>query len=195
MTEIEKPVSAAAAPAAGFDRPATLKNGTAVRVRAVRPDDKARFAEAFRNLERESIYTRLFHHKKELSPAELEVATEVDFENEVALVVTVGDGDGETIIGGGRFALIDAPGALRTAEVAFLVEEDYHGQGLAGLLLRHLAEIARGMGVQQFEAEVLAGNRAMLRVFERSGLSVRQTSGGDVVHVSMSLAPEPPATD
>ncbi len=35
-----------------------LKNGIVVTIRAVRPDDKHGIAEAFRNLDRESVYTR-----------------------------------------------------------------------------------------------------------------------------------------
>ena len=66
----------------------TLKNGTAVRIRCVRADDKKRISEAFRNLETESIYKRFFQYKKALTDEELKAATEVDFENEVALMVT-----------------------------------------------------------------------------------------------------------
>ena len=68
----------------------TLKNGTAVRIRGVRADDKKRISEAFRNLETESIYKRFFQYKKGLTDEELKAATEVDFENEVALMVTIG---------------------------------------------------------------------------------------------------------
>jgi len=102
-------------------------------------------SETFRNLETKSIYTRFFHHKKTLTDEEFKAATEVDFENVVALVVTIGEGENETIIGGGRYVTADATNNPRTTEVAFTVEEDYHGQGIACLLLRHLASIARKM--------------------------------------------------
>jgi acetate kinase len=49
--------------AAQYDKIETLKNGTAVRIRSVRPEDRNRISEAFRNLEAESIYTRFFQHK------------------------------------------------------------------------------------------------------------------------------------
>ncbi len=44
-----------------------LKNGLDVTVRAVRPDDKDRFIDAFGDLERESVYTRFFGFKNELT--------------------------------------------------------------------------------------------------------------------------------
>lgn len=170
-----------------YDEIETLKNGTVVHVRSVRADDKKRVAEAFRNLEAESIYTRFFCHKKGLSDDELKVATEVDFENVVALVVTVRENGIETIIGGGRYSTIDAKDPRRSAEVAFIIEEDYQGQGLAGRLVRHLVRIGREKGVRQFEAEVLPGNKAMLKVFSRSDLPMKTTFEEDVVHVTLSL--------
>jgi RimJ/RimL family protein N-acetyltransferase len=176
--------------AGNYDEIEVLKSGMRVRIRSIRPDDKHRLSEAFRNLETESIYTRFFHHKKALSDDELRAATEVDFENVVALVVTTGTGENEVIIGSGRFAAFDATNNLRSAEVAFTVEEDYQGQGIAGCLLRHLVEIARGKGVSQFEAEVLLENKAMISVFERSGLPMKSESGGGSLHVTLSLAGE-----
>lgn len=174
--------------AAHYDEIEVLKNGMRVRVRSILPDDKQRLSEAFRNLEAGSIYTRFFHHKRTLSEDELKAATEVDFENVVALVVTTGSGEKEVIIGGGRFAAFDTTGQERSAEVAFTVEEDYHGQGIAGCLLRHLVLIAREKGLSQFEAEVLPENKAMLGVFERSGLPIKKEFGGGAVHVTLSLA-------
>jgi hypothetical protein len=86
--------------AASYDENEVLKNGIAVTIRAVRADDKGRISEAFRNLEAESIHARFFHHKKSLTEAELKAATEVDFDEEVALVVTIGDAGEETITTG-----------------------------------------------------------------------------------------------
>ncbi len=178
--------------AARYSEKETLKNGTAVTIRSIRSDDKSRLAEAFRNLEAESIYTRFFCHKNELSENELRIATEVDFENVVALVVTIGDDGAETIIGAARYAVIDSGESQRSAEVSFTVEEDYHGQGIAGILMRHLVRIAHEKGIRRFEAEVLAGNRAMLRVFSRSNFAMATKYEAEVVHVTLSL-PETPA--
>ena len=80
-----------------------LSNGTTILIRAVRPDDRPRFRAAFASLDRNSIYKRFLGYKKELTDAELEHATEVDFDRVVALVATVGSGDAETIIAGARY--------------------------------------------------------------------------------------------
>jgi ribosomal protein S18 acetylase RimI-like enzyme len=173
--------------AAHYETAATLRSGIQVKVRSIRPDDKKKLVEAFKNLDPESIYTRFFYHKKMLTDDELKTATEVDFENVVALVVTIGEGELETIIGAGRYAVIDETAGLRSAEVAFTVEEDYHRQGIARILLQNLASIAREKGLSGFVAEVLPENKGMLTVFSRSGLAMKTQHDGDVVHVEMSL--------
>jgi RimJ/RimL family protein N-acetyltransferase len=159
-----------------------LRDGTPVALRAVRPDDRPRLVEAFNKLGAETLYTRFFSSKHSITDADLSQGIDVDFVRNVTLVVTLGPG--ETIIGAGRYIGIgDGP----EAEVAFTVEEDFHGQGIATLLLDHLVRIGRTSGFARFSAEVLAGNRSMLRVFERSGLPMTKSRDEDVVHVTLSL--------
>lgn len=170
-----------------------LKDGAAVTIRAIRPDDKDRIVEAFKNLERESIYTRFFRFKSELTDEELKTATEVDFEKTVALVVTIPAGGGEeTIIGAGRYIEVDPPNGLRSAEIAFTVKEVYQGQGIASRILRHLVYVAREKGVSGFEADVLAENRRMLAVLARSGLPMKQSFEEGAIHVTLSLTSAAP---
>lgn len=161
-----------------------LRNGLMVTIRAIRPDDRGRLKSAFENLDAKSIYTRFFGFKKELTSAELEAATSVDFKSTVALVATIGSGETETIIAGARY-VTDKSGTA--AEVAFTVEEDYQGLGLATLLLKELRDIARARGLVRFEAEVLSANASMLKVFHKSGLPVMTSLSGGVMHVSMDL--------
>jgi RimJ/RimL family protein N-acetyltransferase len=164
-----------------------LKNGTRVTLRAIRPDDRQRIQDAFGKLAPETVYLRFFAHRKALSEAELQRATDVDFEREVALVVTTGAGPGEHVIAAARYVRADDAGLPNAAEVAFTVEEDYQGAGVGSRLLKHLAAIARERGITRFEAEVLGENRAMLAVFERSGLPMKQRREGGVVHVALAL--------
>jgi RimJ/RimL family protein N-acetyltransferase len=166
---------------------ATLKSGLPVTVRGLRPDDRERMAKAVRGLDPQSIYTRLFSHRKDLTEAGLDRIMHVDPEREVVIITTTGSGADEAVVGSGRYVVTtDAP--LRKAEIAFAVEEDYHGQGIAGRLLQALAKVARERGIAVFEADVLAGNPSMLRVFERSGLPMRTRREGGVVHLELTLA-------
>jgi RimJ/RimL family protein N-acetyltransferase len=165
----------------------TLRDGTRITIRAVRPDDRERIAKAFGQLDRESVYTRFFAYKSELSAAELARIDTMDFVRDVMLVATIRSAGDETVIAGARYIAHAATDGTLIAEVAFTVEEDYHGLGIAGRLLTHLIAIARAAGITRFEAEVLPGNKAMLAVFARSGLPMQQQRGDGVVHLTLAL--------
>jgi len=154
-----------------------------VTFRAIRVDDRERVREAYSRLSPEAIYLRAFRYKKDLSESDLTRITEVDFQREVALVVTTGAGAQEAVIAGGRYVCIDNT----AAEVAFTVEERYRGLGIASRLLGHLAAIARGRGIVRFDADVLANNQPMLKVFARSGLPIERRREGSVIQVELTL--------
>ena len=164
-----------------------LRDQRSITVRTIRPDDKELLREAFKELDQESIYTRFFAPKRELTEKELAWATEIDFIRNVALVVCVQEGDRERLIGVGRYIAGAGSDLPASAEVAFVVEEDYHGLGIASILLKHLALIGRGQGISRFEAEVLPQNKGMLRVFDRSGFLVTTVPAGDSIHVTVLL--------
>ena len=164
----------------------TLRDGTEVIIRSVRPDDRDRLVNAFRELDPQSVYTRFFGYRKEPTAEELARLDSLDFVREVALVATKTTDD-KVVIGGGRYVTRDVDG-VREAEVAFTIEEAYQGRGLAGRLLKHLIVIARDAGIERFEAEVLSENRPMLAVFEHSGLPVKQSNKSGVVHVELALS-------
>jgi GNAT superfamily N-acetyltransferase len=165
-----------------------LKDGTTVTVRAICREDAGTILQAFRSLDRESVYRRFFSPKKDLSQAELEQLTDVDFNRVVALVVTKATEHGEVLIGGGRYATDDP--ALGAAEIAFMTDDAHRGLGIASLILQHLALIAREAGISRFDGEVLAENQPMLAVFRGSGLPMQLRRDGSVIHVALGLQAE-----
>jgi GNAT superfamily N-acetyltransferase len=181
--------ASAAAYASGFRARAALRDGTAVCLRAIRPDDKERMRIAFERLSPQTVYKRFFHHLTDLTPGALRHATEVDFRDHVGLALTVGDETSESLIALGQFVRV-APGA-DCAEVAFVVVDDYQGRGAATLLLKHLVHLARGLGIRELIALVLDENREMLEVLENSGLPLRQRLEGDIRRFVLSLEAAP----
>jgi RimJ/RimL family protein N-acetyltransferase len=161
----------------------TAKDGLAVTIRALHDDDRDRITAAIRGLDRQSIYLRLFSYRGELTEKGLNRVMHFDPASEIVLLATVGAGAGEKVIGSARY-VVTRPGV---AEVAFVVEEDYHGRGIAGRLLRHLGIVAQEQGLDTFEAEVLPENKPMQAVFGRTGWQVESRRSGGVVHVTMHL--------
>lgn len=176
-----------------FRRPVRLRNGTAVLIREARADDKERLIAAFAGLDRHTIYTRYFSFRKGLSQTELQRLDHPDSGRYILLVATRGEGPGETIIAGGSGVVTEPAAAVRSAECAFTVEEDYQGQGLAGHLLAAIVDLARDQGIGRLEADVLAQNQPMLAVFRRCGLPMTTSLSAGVVHLVLDLGGQGPA--
>jgi len=172
-----------------FSQAATLRDGTPVTIRAMRPDDRERIVAAFSKLEAGTIYTRFFSFRKELPGSALDRISAIDFDQLAGLVVTLGSGSTQTVIGSATYVASVAGDGTNSAEVAFTIEEDYQRQGLAGKLLAALATLARRHGIARFVAEVLADNASMLAVFERSGLPMQRRREDGVIRVTLDLAP------
>ena len=152
-------------------RPPTLHRGnrrsssamvTSRSIRPLTPDDRDALATFHRRQSKDSIYRRYFSPKPELSERDLHHFTHIDMTDRVALAV---ESHGEFI----AWASYERWPGRSEAEAAFMVDDAHQGEGIATLLLEHLAAIARSNGIDRFTAEVLADNRPMLAVFAKSG--------------------------
>jgi len=145
-------------------------------------------SQAFRNLEGESVYKRFFSPKKALTDESSGLPRRSTSKTRSLLWSRSGRGCGDHHWGR-RYVTFDAANAQRCAEVAFTVEEDYQGQGIASMLLRHLTGIARQKGVSQFEADVLPGNKRCSASSHGAGSpwSNRSAAHG---HIRLSLKKE-----
>jgi len=142
---------------ADYAEPVTLRDGTAVVVRPIRPDDKELLRRGFLRLSSESRYRRFFAAKHDLSPSELRYLTEVDGIRHFALGATSADGcDG---LGVARFIQLD--GEPGVAEAAIAVADEHQGKGLGSLLFQRLVAAASERGVQRFRCEMLGSNQGM----------------------------------
>jgi len=160
-----------------------LRDGRTVKIRALRPEDRDELLAAVERTSTQSLFRRFFGAKRGFTEQEIAFFLDIDFVDHVALVAVVDEGDRLTIVGGGRYVVMQS----ETAEVAFVVIDTYQGQGLGAALMKHLAGIARSGGIKKFIAEVLPENIAMLKVFEKSGFDVTTQREPRVVHISLQL--------
>jgi RimJ/RimL family protein N-acetyltransferase len=159
------------------------RDGCRIEIRALRPSDRDDFLAAVDRTGAESLYRRFFSPRRSFSEREVAAFLNVDFVDHVALIAVLEEGGRAEIAGGGRYAVI-RPGI---AEVAFMIVDRHQGKGIGGMLMRHLVAIARGGGLRELVAEVLAGNAAMLKVLRKSGLRMDVKSESGVMHVTLRL--------
>jgi len=161
-----------------------LRDGRRIKIRALREEDRDDVLAAVERTSTQSLYRRFFGVKRKFTEKEIAFFLNIDFDSHVALVAAAHQDGQHMIVGGGRYVVV-RPG---TAEVAFVVIDEFQGQGIGAALMRHLITIGRGAELKEFIAEVLPDNMPMLKVFEKSGLSMHTKQEAQVVHVVLELA-------
>ncbi len=139
-----------------------LREGTAVRMRPMRPEDAALEKRFFERLSERSRYQRFMQYLPELPANLLARFTQLDYDRELALVCI----HGEEFIAVGRYAP-NADG--RTAEFALVVADDWQAKGLGRVLLERLCEAAKRAGYGALYGHILGANRDMLDLAARLG--------------------------
>ncbi|MDQ6746760.1 MAG: GNAT family N-acetyltransferase [Candidatus Dormibacteraeota bacterium] len=162
---------------------ATLRDGTRVRFRQVRPDDKRWLQQGISEMSPESRYRRFFSPVAELTPEQLRYFTEVDQQDHVAWVATLPEQD-HRVIGVARFVRL--PGQPDAAEAAVTVVDSFQHRGVGRALLLVITEAAIERGVERFTMFVLAENDNMLRLLHEVGAILDRTSDGvNEFHVAL----------
>lgn len=166
---------------------ATLRDGTAIRLRLLAPEDKELLRAGFESLSDESRYARFLAPKSTLTDDELRYLTEIDNENHFAIgaIREAGDGDGEPVgLGIARFIRLEDP---TIADAAVAVTDDAHGRGLGKLLFLRLCAAASERGIERFRCEVLGTNTSMQALIETISPNRTIEIGSGVMSIEMVL--------
>lgn len=159
-----------------LERDVTLNDGTRVRLRPIRPDDEERLISFHDRLSGQTAYQRFFNIVKHLPRASAHFLANVDYRRRLALVAEHGEGSARTLVGVARYECTDQPD---TAEIAFVIRDDWQNRGLGTILLEALLAAAAARGIGRFRAYVLASNGRMLDLLTRfTDIRERHTAGG-----------------
>ncbi|MGA8255816.1 MAG: GNAT family N-acetyltransferase, partial [Nocardioides sp.] len=158
-----------------------LRDGRTAHIRPIRPDDAELLVTFYGRVSDRSKYYRFFSPMPNLSERDVRRFTQVDHDTRVALVLLL---QGQ-MIAVGRYDVV----GQGEAEVAFLVEDEHHGRGIAQLLLEHLAQAARERGIERFTAEVLPDNSRMIHTFRDAGYRVASGYEDGVLSLEFSIDP------
>ena len=158
-----------------------LEDGTPVRFRHIRPDDKELLRRGFEMLSPQSRYRRFFSMVDHLSERQLRYFTEVDFVDHVAWIAEIPDGIG---LGVARWIrLKDEP---QVAEGAVTVVDPYQNRGIGKALLWLGARSALEAGIEAIRVSVLSENDPVLEWLKEVGAGPGRWSSG-VLEVDIPL--------
>jgi RimJ/RimL family protein N-acetyltransferase len=165
---------------------ASLRDGSPILIRRLRPDDAPEVESAFLRLSAESRRLRFLTAKPSLTPAELRYLVEVDGHHHEALCAL----DPATNQGIGIARWVRDERDRTRAEVAVTVVDAWQRRGVGTLLLEALTDRARAEGITCFTAIVSADNRNMRRLLDRLDTPVHQVKlVGEVAQYEIEIEP------
>jgi acetyltransferase len=166
----------------------TMKDGTPVTIRPIRPEDEPLMVTFHQALSERSVYLRYFH----LISLDSRVAHErltricfVDYDREMVMVAEHWNSDGTSeIVAVGRLNKLVSGDE---AETAVLVKDSFQGRGLGTELLRRLIEFARRDKIRRISASALAENVEMQKICRKIGFQLQRTADPQTVNAVLDL--------
>jgi RimJ/RimL family protein N-acetyltransferase len=185
LVPAEQKLRSRAAYPVGEERDAVLKDGRDVRIRPTRTSDARAMQELFYRLPADDVHTRFFQNLRSLTDACAQHLSSVNYEDEMAFAAVVGPLENERIVGAVSY-YVDPRSGL--ADVGYMVDPEWQGAGLGGILHGRAVEYARSHGVRGFTADVMVSNSRMLRVFRRGDHDLSVTTESGISEVTMIFA-------
>ncbi len=167
-----------------LERLDTLRDGTEIFFRPVKPTDESALADMLYSLSEQSVKTRYMAHTMTFPHKDLQHLTNIDYTQDLTIVGTVPNVSGEEIVAIAQYYLDPK---TSSAEVAFIVHDEWQQKGMGTYLLDYITKIAKNRGVKRFYAKVLPNNKAMLSIFYNSGYKINTEYDGEVYHITYDL--------
>ena len=166
-----------------------MRDGTAVVIRPIRPEDEPLMVKFHTALSEESVYLRYFHTAQlgtRVAHERLIRRCFIDYDREMALVAELPDSrTGSTCIAGVARLLRLAP--TEEAEIGVIVADEFQRRGLGSELIKRLIGIARIEKVKRIVTEFHSENSAIRHLAKNSGATVKETADPTRVHIQLEL--------
>lgn len=161
-------------------RDALLSDGTVVEIRPVGSEDEPALRELYQRASAESMRRRFFSYSRHVA------------EQDIRRMVGRGGGTTVALIALARGEVVGVADLTRSgepgrADLALLVDETHHGEGVGTLLVEHLVAAARRLGYRQVHADVLSENAEMLGLLRQLGLPTTRYASCGVVDVDFAV--------
>jgi len=162
----------------------TTRTDLGILLRPVKISDEPLLKDFFYSLSDESIRKRFISSRTDMPHERLQEFVVIDYTKEMVILAVKREGEVDEILGVGQYGIDEMS---HTAEVALVVRDDHHDQGVGTELLRYLTQLAQRQGLLGFTAEVLYENAPMLHLFEKMGYDIQRKSGAGVVELRIGF--------
>jgi acetyltransferase len=155
----------------------TMKDGSDVLIRPIRPEDEPAMVKFHATLSERSVYLRYFHLmnlSQRVAHERLTRICFIDYDREMALVA---ERQGAIL----AVARLTRVLGTNDAEVAVLVSDRFHGRGLGKELLARLVIVGGDEKLATLKADILPDNRDVMRICEKLGFTLRHSVEDEVV--------------
>ena len=170
-----------------YVRLVTLRDGRSVLIRPIQPGDAPALAEAIESADADTIHRRFLGGHPQVTPELLDFLTTVDYTSRFALVAVEPASQRGVAIA--RYEPAERDG---TADVAIAVTPGWRGVGLAGELLRMLAQAASERGIHTFTGMYLADNRPVEALINAADEPANRVTSHGIAEFSVPLRPPDP---
>ena len=151
-----------------------LKDGAAVTLRPIKPEDEPLWHELLAGCSTQSRWFRFNYLFKQTTHEMASRYCYIDYDRELAIVAEVEEEGRRKLVGIGRLV---ADVDHQTAEYAVIVVDRWQGRGLGGMLTDYCLELAKKWGVKQVVAEIAKDNSRMLATFRNRGFEINSPHG------------------
>ena len=162
-----------------------LSDGRTVLIRPIRADDEAAEREFFQALSDASKKLRFLKYAESLNDTLIHFFTHIDYERHMAFVCVApgekasrppeaGEEHAPHLVGEARYV---ANPDGRSCEFGVVIDDRWHGSGIAALLMEALIRAARARRLETMEGLVLRQNAEMLHFIRTQGFEILPDSG------------------
>ena len=162
----------------------TTKSGFDVLLRPVKISDEPLLKEFFYSLSDKSLYRRFISRRTDMHHERLQEFVVIDYAKEMIILAINKKDKKDEILGLGQYSIYENS---LTAEVAFLVKDEWQNMGIGMELLSYLTYLAKKQGLSGFTAEVLRENTTMLHLFESMGFDIDKQSDSGMFELKMTF--------
>lgn len=167
----------------------TMKDGTELTIRPIRPEDEPLIVKFYAGLAEHSLYPQYLEQTKPGQPMTRDQLIGIcflDYDREIALVAEYRDPNSHenSIVAAGRLSKLAWTGE---AEIALVVSDKFQNRGLGTELVRQLLAVARQEGLLHITAEFLAENSPMQHLCQKLGFDLQRDAGKSIIHAVIEL--------